>query len=717
MKEQQRKSLPLIMLISAIILTASALFSFAADLPHVFIVALLLLTISMLTRRPVKISDRSIIYTVVSTLVLTVLLDYLFPLNNSRFGFIGTFFHPEIVVPVVTFAAAFMTFFRPGQYLIGSAAAAALITLTFGGDVLDVNTVHERLPMFTPLMKHFNTVYIAVIVIVSILILAGYRSAQTEPVITEYRSVCRWRRLALLLVMIFLPLLVMISWKLYRQYEGQLRRIENYFTLSGRNRWGQQQSVMFGREVDLKRTINPETLKNQAQVVLRVKASSTPGYLRGYAYVNYASGLWVESKKPNPLSMNSKRQPGILAFKTFYFKDNAAKGNSALDIIMARGFISRALLTPANLTQVETIANNMSYSRDGVLEPQDWDKDGGYTIWRAKDEFQPAWSEPATIVDDEYLNIPPKLRPQLQQFISSIPEFKQLNERGNDKINTELVLKYLSDNYKYSVESRNISGEDPIIYFLTVSKRGHCELYASATALILRTINIPTRYVTGFVCTELNSAGKYYVARLGNAHAWLEYFNRDSRQWLPLEPTPASGTPNFQHETGTWDGAADRMILLMQQILADLRRGYFAKIVVDFFEFTADICVSLFWHPVRGTVGFLIMITLAVWLRRYYSRRCINPAYISHLHTIELSRIYCRYVKKLIKHYRLPISTQTTTVSELCLMVKNIEPDENIATVIVNALRKYQDCRFSQQPPSAQEIQDFKLQFKSLPYS
>jgi hypothetical protein len=96
-------------------------------------------------------------------------------------------------------------------------------------------------------------------------------------------------------------------------------------------------------------------------------------------------------------------------------------------------------------------------------------------------------------------------------------------------------------------------GVDPIEDFVVRNQRGHCEYFASALALMLRSQNIPARIVLGFRGGEWNSVGSFYDVRQLHAHAWVEAYlepdqipeaelppgprpNRGA--WLILDPTP-----------------------------------------------------------------------------------------------------------------------------------------------------------------------------------
>ena len=76
----------------------------------------------------------------------------------------------------------------------------------------------------------------------------------------------------------------------------------------------------------------------------------------------------------------------------------------------------------------------------------------------------------------------------------------------------------------------------PIENFLFVRKAGHCELFASATAVLLRMSGVPSRLVSGFRISRGEIGGVLSI-RTGDAHAWVEYY--DPRMgWSAYDPTP-----------------------------------------------------------------------------------------------------------------------------------------------------------------------------------
>jgi hypothetical protein len=119
-------------------------------------------------------------------------------------------------------------------------------------------------------------------------------------------------------------------------------------------------------------------------------------------------------------------------------------------------------------------------------------------------------------------------------------------------------------------------GVDPVMDFLVNVRRGHCERYASALALMLRSVGIPARLVKGYRGAEHQGEGKYLV-RHNQAHAWVEILvpNNDAARptfdWLELDPTPAesdaaASTFSIAH---WWDDVQHNVGQLWRTLIVD----------------------------------------------------------------------------------------------------------------------------------------------------
>jgi len=110
----------------------------------------------------------------------------------------------------------------------------------------------------------------------------------------------------------------------------------------------------------------------------------------------------------------------------------------------------------------------------------------------------------------------------------------------------------LRHDYGYTLQMLPAPVADPLATFLFVRKKGHCEYFASAMAVMLRTLGIPSRVVTGFLSGVYNPMTGWQVVRASDAHSWVEAW-LPGRGWVTFDPTPAdlsSATP------GLWARAA-----------------------------------------------------------------------------------------------------------------------------------------------------------------
>jgi hypothetical protein len=110
----------------------------------------------------------------------------------------------------------------------------------------------------------------------------------------------------------------------------------------------------------------------------------------------------------------------------------------------------------------------------------------------------------------------------------------------SDRERADRLQSWLRDSgtFRYSLELPDTRGADPLEVFLFEARSGHCEYFSTAMAVMLRTLGVPTRNVTGFVGGRYNAFGGYYAIRQGDAHSWLEV-NLDG-VWTTYDPTPAA---------------------------------------------------------------------------------------------------------------------------------------------------------------------------------
>ncbi len=103
--------------------------------------------------------------------------------------------------------------------------------------------------------------------------------------------------------------------------------------------------------------------------------------------------------------------------------------------------------------------------------------------------------------------------------------------------------------FRYSTDVDVADDADALLSFLTQTKAGFCQQYATAMAVLVRELGIPARIAVGYQAGTLQDDSTYLV-QSKDAHAWVEVFF-EGYGWLPFEPTPGHGThPNA--EPGTY---------------------------------------------------------------------------------------------------------------------------------------------------------------------
>ncbi|MGB7347598.1 MAG: transglutaminaseTgpA domain-containing protein [Pirellulaceae bacterium] len=160
--------------------------------------------------------------------------------------------------------------------------------------------------------------------------------------------------------------------------------------------------------------------------------------------------------------------------------------------------------------------------------------------------------------------------PMLAQLSSDIMTSIPPNSRTTEKI-AKAFERHLATaggySYTLKLNAQPQPGVDPIEQFVATDRKGHCQYFASALAMMLRSVNIPARLVVGYRTNEYNDLGQYFVARQLHAHAWVEaLIDRDqfdpsrrffgqapsTEYWLRLDPTPGTDE-SFQRSGGNVD--------------------------------------------------------------------------------------------------------------------------------------------------------------------
>lgn len=117
---------------------------------------------------------------------------------------------------------------------------------------------------------------------------------------------------------------------------------------------------------------------------------------------------------------------------------------------------------------------------------------------------------------------------------------------GQSTYDKALALQsFFRQRFTYDLGARPGHDERALEAFLFRDRRGYCEQFAGAYAVLARAIGLPTRVAVGFTPGEVGPDGRYHVRGL-NAHAWPEV-HIQGHGWMAFEPTPGRGAPEASY--------------------------------------------------------------------------------------------------------------------------------------------------------------------------
>lgn len=271
----------------------------------------------------------------------------------------------------------------------------------------------------------------------------------------------------------------------------------------------------------------------------------------------YTGQGWELSSESIPvLQMN-----GNISFSTFYNENVATEPlNASLDYRNGVGLIVSAY--PYGVTNMRSEADmNFYYFQSNEMIQLQHDSVSVETMGYYEISYeQPLFdsdelresngSDPDEVVE-RYTQLPDNLPERVYELSSEITEpfdtrFDQARAVENH---------FNSSEFEYQLEDVPTAGEeeDYVDQFLFETQYGYCDNYSTAMVVMLRTLDIPARWVKGFTSgerTENQGDDETYINEItnSNAHSWVEVYFPETG-WVPFEPTKGfSNLTDFNEE-------------------------------------------------------------------------------------------------------------------------------------------------------------------------
>ncbi len=268
-------------------------------------------------------------------------------------------------------------------------------------------------------------------------------------------------------------------------------------------------------------------LKLSDNIILRVSFNGTvpgtPLLLHTATYNKFAASNWFAKSKF--ITINHS------ADQTFWPVNNDPANQKTRQVtVYARSWKRKTVLSlpPGVISIAQMEAKSLEQNQLQTIRAEGV---GGFYKTLATCTDHPSFDANPDALD---LFIPEKELPGITRFTENLP-FKDKSDRQKLK----LVEQHFLKNFTYSLELKG-KGQygTPVQNFLFHTKSGHCEFFATATALILRQAGIPTRYSTGFIAHERSLLGNHLIVRQRDAHAWTKVFING--HWENFDTTPPS---------------------------------------------------------------------------------------------------------------------------------------------------------------------------------
>lgn len=366
-------------------------------------------------------------------------------------------------------------------------------------------------------------------------------------------------------------------------------------------------------------SVRSHMLGDPQGVALRGYADSAPGYLRGSCFDQYQARRWAHTSARGRTTRRWQTatrslSPVGTATSTLFegdirrlyrFELATTTEVEPLPTVEVHGMPIKGsiVFTPPHTRWLEASANRISLSADEIIVG-DVDIGEPYVLAVA------ASSAPEPLSDERserLLDVPRKLRTVTEQHARDL-----CGNRTTARGKADAVSTFFQRNFEYSLlGTPDVGREEPIAEFLKLRHAAHCEYFATATAMILRSAGVPTRYVTGYVMDELSDEEPYWIARNGDAHAWVEAFDTSSGAWFPVESTPGRTyrtlrNPQGDNQAGTVDASAEAGAVIDNQTWYEAAWAWFLTIR------TTDVIMGVLRYT---QIPMFFLLVALLWIR------------------------------------------------------------------------------------------------------
>jgi transglutaminase-like putative cysteine protease len=270
---------------------------------------------------------------------------------------------------------------------------------------------------------------------------------------------------------------------------------------------------------------NISAFKSLGQETHFVVESSQPSYWRTAAYAEYTGQGWATEESSQLRDTDDLLVPESDNTRVIQQYELRRSATSL-----------PAVWRPSELTGTGEV---VEVSPETTLESRQPLESGAeysvisYAPDRSPAELDTAGTAYPTSIEQRYTQLPESTDPRVEQFTDELTA-----ESGTPYQTATQIESWLETNKEYSLDANRTGTNDIASTFIFDMEQGYCEYFATSMLVMLRTQDIPARYVTGYSTGEPTGNGSYIVRGM-NAHAWVEVYFPD-KGWVRFDPTPGS---------------------------------------------------------------------------------------------------------------------------------------------------------------------------------
>jgi transglutaminase-like putative cysteine protease len=469
-------------------------------------------------------------------------------------------------------------------------------------------------------------------------------------------------------------------------------------------------------------------LRADPTIVMRVEHPSLPDnppprlalYLRGAAFDRYNGRSWSRSTPATHIKADQLGTSVRLLRWPDRFRDRKLRIDlEPIDptvVFLPPDAVALQLVTPGN---VMPATYPMIYvGQEGQLSyrsPGDTGLRYDVSLAAGEQLAVPALEPQAR---QRYLELPKDLPARVHALAKS-----WVGSETDPERQAKLVESKLRSEYRYDLESPSGGAKNPLDHFLFDSKRGHCEFYSTAMAILLRTQGVPTRNVTGFIGGTFNRFGKYYAVRQGDAHSWVEVYV-ERKGFVRFDPTPPASAAPQSDITGVlafvrdmveaaaqrWDRHVVGYDMRQQVSLLRAVRDRYASL-----KSQSQVVSTAFGSPRRLLITLLVAGAVAgvlIFVVRRRRRRSVAPLRTDpgDLRARETAELYRALDAALAaRGVPRPVGTPPLTHAHSLLLLEH-----PAAGTVLRLTGRYLEARFGHEPFTPEERRDFLRDVRDL---